>query len=362
MKRRQFIGSLICASVLPAIANATGTDSRKADERPLILDGMGEIWPHYPIELIDEVIDSGTNAVCITLGHPTSPLDEAFMNGLESLAEFERHIDLHRDRFLKVTCVADIDRAREEKRLGLLYMFQNTTHIQDDFSKLELFYNLGLRGLQLTYNLRNSVGCGCHEKQDTGLTSFGRDLVERLNEMGILVDLSHAGSQTAFDALAAATKPPVISHSACLSVYEHPRNVSDDILRALADRGGVVGIYQLNPYISPGGLETTLDSYFAHIDHAVKVAGIDHVGIGSDREHRRIENSPEEIRKLEEEMAPLLPEGSPPIKWPFYLKALNHPRRMETVLQGLDRRGYKTAEIEKIMGLNFYRLYRETIG
>jgi membrane dipeptidase len=150
-----------------------------------------------------------------------------------------------------------------------------------------------------------------------------------------------------------------ISHSGCKAVFSHPRGKTDAQIKALADRGGVIGIYQINPFLGPRE-RNTLDDYLDHIDHAVRVGGVDHVGIGSDREHRTIPDTDEERKKLEDELAALGPRAK--VEWPFFLTELNHPRRMETVRTGLERRGYKAADVEKILGGNLYRLFKDIIG
>ncbi len=179
--------------------------------------------------------------------------------------------------------------------------------------------------------------------------------------MKMLVDVSHCGEATTLDAIAHSTAPVAITHAGCSVVYGHPRNKSDAVLRALAEKGGVIGIYQINPYL--GAKErNTLEDYLQHVDHAIKVAGVEHVGIGSDREHRRIPDTPEEKQKLIDELSRLRPVTAATFRWPFFIAELNHPRRMETIAAGLARRGRTSTEIDKLLGGNWYRLFRETIG
>ncbi|MFC1783875.1 dipeptidase, partial [Planctomycetota bacterium] len=327
----------------------------------LIIDTMGEIRLDYPMSLIAEIIDSGTTTVRITLGDPTLHGPEAFDNALNELAAYERHIDAHRDHFLKATRIADIDRAKNQGRMALMYLFQNTTTIADDLDKLEFFNNLGVRSIQLTYNTRNLVGDGCMERTNSGLSEFGINVVDRMNQLGMLIDLSHTCMDTMADAIKFSSKPVIISHGGCKAVYDHPRNTTDKNLKALADKGGIIGIYQINPFVGPKE-RNNLDDYLNHIDHAVKVAGIDHVGIGSDREHRPVPDTEEERKKLEEELANYYPDKKQKIHWPFFLSELNHPRRMETIRAGLEKRKYQTSDIEKIMGQNCYRLIKEVNG
>ncbi|MCP4723634.1 MAG: dipeptidase [bacterium] len=357
MKRRNFIGSFIAAFSGFAFSNGN-LHTNSSQSRPLIIDAMGEIRIEYPMDLLKEVIDSGMTAVVVTIGNPGLHGPEAYDDALFELSQYEGHIDKHRDYLLKATRVADIDRARNEKKIALFYLFQNTTPLGDSIEKLDFFFNLGVRSVQLTYNSRNLVGSGCMERNDSGLSNFGIELIERMNETGIQIDLSHAGMKTMSEAIRYSNKPVVISHSGCKSLYEHPRSTTDENLKALADKGGAVGIFQINPNLGPKQ-RNTIDDFLDHIDRVVNVAGIDHVGIGSDREHQIIPDTEEEKRRLEEEMARV---GSKKIHWPFFVSELNHPRRMETIWQGLEKRGYSSGDIEKIMGLNFYRIYKETIG
>ncbi len=357
MNRRKFIGSSTAA--LSCFTFSKVNLSKQAlQERPLIIDSMGEIRIEYPMSLIKQVISSGITAVVVTIGNPGLHGPEAYNDALFELSQYEGHIEKHREHFIKATRVEDIDRARMENKIALIYLFQNTTPVGDSIEKLHFFYDLGIRSVQLTYNSRNLAGSGCMERNDSGLSNFGISLIEKMNELGILIDLSHAGMKTMSEAIHYSKSPVVISHSGCKSIYEHPRNTSDKNLKALADKGGAVGIFQINPNLGPKQ-RNTLDDFLDHIDRTVKVAGIDHVGIGSDREHQTIPDTEEERKRLEEEMARV---GSKKIHWPFFISELNHPRRMETIWQGLEKRGYSTGEIEKIMGLNFYRIYKDVLG
>lgn len=215
----------------------------------------------------------------------------------------------------------------------------------------------GLRSCQLTYNHQNWVGSGCKEPAGSGLTAFGLELVESLNAARILIDLSHANARTMTDAIAASTAPVVISHTGCTSVYENVRNTADEQLRAVADSGGVVGICQIRPFLTDMK-EGGLPRYFAHIDHAVKVAGVEHVCIGSDRDHRVVSMTPEYIAELKREEGPNFNDAD----WPLFIDELNGPRRMEVIWDGLVERGYSEDQVEKVMGQNLCRVYREVIG
>ena len=182
-------------------------------------------------------------------------------------------------------------------------------------------------------------------------------LVEKMNAIGMLVDLSHANQRTMGETAAASRKPVIISHTACMAVHQNIRNASDEVLRAVARTGGVIGICQMRPFLTTKKSDN-LHAYFDHIDHAVKVAGVEHVAIGSDRDHRVISLTPEYLAELKKE------EGSQVVDsdLPYFINELNGPRRMEVVRRGLEQRKYRAADIDRIMGGNVYRLYRDVIG
>lgn len=322
-----------------------------------VLDALGEIRLTHSMELIGEILDSGTNAIGVTLCDPKTYGETAFDEALQSIVAYDRHIEAHPERFLKATTIADAERAARESRLGIYYQFQNATPLQRELDRVDLFHKLGVRSIQLTYNYQNYVGSGCRERDNRGVSAFGAELIERMNAVGMLIDTSHASMATMADAIRMSKQPIIISHTCCESVHHHVRNTTDENLKLLADHGGVVGICQIRVFLT-AATSNNLDAYFDHIDHAIQTAGIEHVCIGSDRDHRVIEDDPEEIRILQEE------EGAQfqPEHWPLYIQQLNGPRRMEVVLDGLSKRGYKGDALEKIAGGNLKRLYTDVIG
>jgi membrane dipeptidase len=360
MHRRDFCTRTAAAGV--GVAFGGGGFAQRTNASRMIIDGLGEINLDYEPALIDEIRASGMRGCVVTLGNPALQTPSAAYADME--AEWRGHearLAKMPDRLLRATSVTDLDAAAGRKAIGLIYYLQNITLIGDDLEQLKDLKDKGIRIVQLTYNMRNLAGDGCLERQNSGLSIFGMELVARLNDMGLLVDLSHCGQATTDEGIAASKKPVAITHSACKALFDHPRNKSDATIRALADRGGVMGIFQINPYIGPKE-RNTLDDFLAHIDHAVKVGGIDHVGIGSDREHRRIPDTPEEKQKLIDELSRLRPVNAASFRWPFFIAELNHPRRMETIADGLAKRGHTPDAIDKILGGNFYRLFRDTLG
>jgi len=328
-----------------------------ADPQALIMDAMGELRTVYEPPLVRQMLASGMDSITITLCDPKPVGAEALELAIDSLLEYDRYLAAHPDLFVKAVGVRDVDRARREGKLAVFYLFQNSVQFGEDLDRVALFYRLGTRSSQVTYNDRNRAGVGCRAEEAGGLTEFGRELIERMNDVGMLVDLSHANSATMMDTIAHSRAPVIISHTACNDLYPHVRNTSDAVLRALADRGGLVGICQLRPFLTDKKSDN-LHTFFDHIDHAVNVAGVAHVCIGSDRDHRVIEMTPEYIAELRQE------EGSQVVnsELPYFIDELNGPGRMTVVWDGLADRGYGSSDIERIMGTNLYRLYGDVLG
>lgn len=352
MNRRTFFkGSTALASMYAGIRVRPAGQRRDA----LVWDAMGELREEYEPALIREMLASGMDAITITLCDPKPEGAEGLELAVDSLLQHDRFLASHQDVFVRATTVADVDRARRAGKLAVFYLYQNSVQFGRDLDRVDMFYRLGLRSCQLTYNTRNLVGAGCWE--EGGLTPFGRELILRMNERRMLIDLSHANMQTMAEAVAASKAPVIVSHTACMSVYENRRNTTDANLRAVASRGGLIGICQMRPFLTTKKRDN-LHAYFDHLLHAVRVAGAGHVCIGSDRDHRVITLTPEYLAELRRE------EGSQVVdnELPYFIDELNGPRRMEVVWDGLAKRGLPTADIERVMGANLMRLYREVIG
>ncbi|NNK64001.1 MAG: hypothetical protein HKO98_12445 [Gemmatimonadetes bacterium] len=364
MKRRTFVraaalGALGSGLLRPRSAGAASIAARgRSDPRALIMDAMGELRPIYEPHLVREMLASGMDAITVTLCDPKPIGAEALELAVDGLTLYDRYLATHPDLFVKAATVADVDDARRSGRLAVFYLYQNSEQFGGDLDRVDLFYHLGVRSSQITYNDANRAGWGCRaEEPDEGLTDFGRSLVERMNAVGMLVDLSHAGERTMADTIAHSRTPVINSHTGCDAVHPHIRNMSDANMRATAERGGIVGVCQLRPFLTEKKRDN-LHAYFDHIAHAVNVCGVEHVAIGSDRDHRVIEMTPEYEAELRAE------EGSQvqSSELPYFIDELNGPSRMEVVWDGVVGLGYSEDDVERIMGRNLYRLYAEVLG
>ncbi len=354
MDRRQFM--LSGAAMSAAVAMSPSLAAQQT-VRPLTFDAMGEVRFEYDAALVGQMQNSGLDAIAVTLCDPKTYETRAYEDAVQAVLDHDAHIAAHPALFLKATRTSDIDAARRNGQIALFYLFQNSTQFGRDLDNVDLFHKLGVRSSQITYNDQNWAGAGCKELGTNGLTHFGRELVARMNKVGMLIDLSHANMQTMTDTINASADPVIISHTACMAMHQNVRNTTDANLRLLAKKGGVVGICQMRPFLTTKH-KGALADYFRHIDHAVKVAGADHVAIGSDRDHRVVEMTDAYIAELKrEEGANFHAED-----WPLFIDELNGPRRMEVVWDGVRGLGYPASAVEKIMGTNVRRIYQDVIG
>jgi membrane dipeptidase len=312
---------------------------------------------------IRDVGDSGLTAVHLTVGAvgTMTPL-QAFEKIVRDISRWEQEIDRRPDTLARIRTAADITAAKAAARTGLVYGLQDGVAFEDDQDRLETLHQLGIRVIQPTYNRRNLLGDGCMEPADAGLSRSGHAAIERMNELGIMVDLSHCGRRTAQDAIAVSKKPVSFTHTGCQALADHPRHRTDAEIKAVADSGGVTGIY-IMPYLSKGA-QPTADDVVAHIEHALKVGGEDHVSLGTDGTVSPTELTDAYIEHFRETTRMRKEQG---IAAPFetetgYLFAndLNTPRRFETLTDLLLARGHSETRVEKILGGNLLRVFGET--
>jgi membrane dipeptidase len=312
---------------------------------------------------IEDARTSGVTCIHRTiLPVGSTPPDTAFAQAVIGINEQEREIDRHPDVLCRIRTVADIRAAKAAGKTGLIYGFQDGVAFETDLSRIDDLHRLGLRIVQPTYNRRNLIGDGCLEPANAGLSKTGVEAIAKLNEAGILVDLSHCGRQTAADAIKASTRPVAFTHTGCAALNDHPRNRTDAELRAVAEKGGVCGIYFM-PFLSEGR-QPTADDVIRHLEHMLEVAGEDHVSLGTDGGLSAETLTPE----FKERHASFVRQrraagiGAPGETETGYLFAneLNSPRRFETLASMVSTRGHSDARIEKLLGANLVRVFDDT--
>jgi len=357
INRREFTLGAAAGAVVAGSGGMNALAAGTPTQEALIIDAMGEIREVYTDSLCREMIDAGMNSVTVTLCDPKSFEAEAYEWAIDGILEYDRLIDKESEFWMKATSVDDIQTARDQGKIALFYLFQNSTQFGKDIDNVDVFYGLGVRSSQITYNYQNWAGAGCNELNGSGLTVFGQQLVEKMNDVGMLIDLSHASMKTMADTIEASAAPVIVSHSCCKALFEHNRNTTDENLKALANKGGMFGVTQMRTFMTRQ-IDDAVHYYYQHIEHALNVAGSDSVCIGSDRDHRRLVMTEEYIAELMREEG----ENFDRSHWPLYFEELNGPRRMETIWDGLAKRGMSQRQLEKLFGLNIHRLYSEVIA
>jgi len=296
--------------------------------------------------------DSGINIFHIAVG--TGGRD-AHVGTLRFIAAWNSFLSNHDQYLMRVDSPADLDRVKSSGKVGVLLGVQNSEHFQsaDD---VNFFHGLGQRVSQLTYNTRNLIGNGSTERGDEGLSDFGVSIVERMNKVGMTVDVSHCGDRTTLDAFEVSKKPVLITHSNCRALVPgHPRLKTDEAIKKMAATGGVMGITGVRMFVKSDE-PTTVEHVLDHFDHLVKLVGVEHVGVGSDMDLDGYDDMPpEENKKLRAGY-----KGSYSFREKIDIEGLDHPQRMFDLTEGLIRRKYNDKDIELILGGNFKRALAQT--
>ncbi|MDT9600813.1 dipeptidase [Sphingosinicella rhizophila] len=330
----------------------------KPADRMLFIDALGGVAVNE--EGLVAIPKSGMSMIDTTLGAPGNP-PFSYEQAVADLAMWHGIFDRHGDRLIHVKSSSDILAARDSGRLGVMLGFQNGTHLDRKLDNVEFFYNLGIRMMLLTYNELNDLGAGCTERHDTGLSHFGVDVVKKMNQLGMIVDLAHCGKRTSLDAIAQSEKPVLFSHNNCRALNDNPRCKDDEQIRALAQKGGVMGIATVNFFVSSKP-RSTLDDYIAHIDHVVQLVGIDHVAFGSDAPLTRWRSYYPTEKAFHDFHKQFNFKAGVDLRWPPFIEEIDVPEKMFIIKDALAKRGYKEADLRKIMGENLLRVYRQVIG
>ena len=310
-------------------------------------------------ESIDEWIRGGATAIA-----PSLNAADGIDGAIRSIGRWLARIAAHPDKFIHVTRAADITAAKDQGRLGIIFHFQDTDPVVDNLELLAVYARLGVRMVQLTYNRKNRVGDGCEERTDAGLSRFGVRVIQEMNRLGLIVDLSHTGYRTTMDAMEASSAPPVFSHANCRAVCDSVRNLRDDQIRAVAARGGTIGIVGYPAFVAPVP-RPTLEHLIAHIQHIADLVGTDAIAIGLDYYDLMAGVAPTPVaaaayqRLLAEGI--WTTEGYPPPPW-YHPEGLESPSGLPRLTAALLARGFSVHDVHKILGGNFLRVFRQVCG
>jgi membrane dipeptidase len=352
--RRQTLKWMAGAVAVAALPSMPLAARKNLYDRSLVIDGLcfGKEWGD---EAFAGLKATGYSGIVESLDR------NDLQTAIDELVKWRQRVTEHGDKIMLALSAADFESAKKSGRTAVVMNFQDAIMLEGDADNVEALHALGMRSFQLTYNYRNLLGDGCLERTNAGLSEFGVEVVERMNEVGVMVDLSHCGRQTTLDGIEFSAKPVALTHTMCAGLREHPRAKSDEAIRACAEKGGVIGIAALGYFIGPDpGGETTIEHYADHIEHAVKIAGYEHVGLSTDFPPQGI--SPWATK--EEWYEPRLTSFKPSyeVRWPPWIPALDTPNRFRNLVNLLDGRGWNSRDLERLLGLNWLRLFQETIG
>ena len=315
----------------------------------LIIDGL--VISNWSRDIFLDMQKGG-----LTAANCTCSVWEGIRGSMDNLATWKRMFEANGDLILQVRTTEDIHRAKQEGKTGIILGWQNTSGIEDRIEYLALYKDLGVNIMQLTYNTQNFVGSGCYESVDKGLSDFGRDAIDEMNRLGILVDLSHVGAMTSEDAIRHSKKPVAYSHCAPAGLKSHPRNKTDEQLKFIADAGGFIGVTMFPAFLR-AGTDATVEDYVEAMDYVIDLVGEDCVGFGTDFTQGQDQAFFDWLMHDKGDGRELTAFGK--IVNPLGIRTIGQYPNLTATMQ---TRGWSDAKVQKVMGENWVRVLKEVWG
>lgn len=308
----------------------------------------------FTYKYFNEVLRAG-----VTVVHKTVATSVSLSEAIRNIADWYLKLERHKDKALLALKMKEIYEAKRSGKLAFIFGLQDTLMIENKVELLDIFYKLGIRIIQLTYNEMNLVGCGCGEKYDCGLSNFGIKVIDRMNKLNMAVDISHVSDKTSIDAIDH-SNIVICSHANSRRICNNVRNKSDEIIMALAEKDGVIGVNAFPSFVKKTKMEIgerpTINDLLDHIDYIVNLVGINHAGLGLDF----IDNWPLNKHKLLLKRTDIW--GKPNHDGIYrYPMGIEHVGDIINITKGLVSRGYSNIEIRKILGENWLRVIRNLL-
>ena len=329
-------------------------------ERSLVIDMLGPLKLDFRPEAYAEPLseqDAAMFRICgITAFHNSVGVGgpNAYDEALQFISAWSGFAGRNSDVFSLVGIAADLDHAKAKHKIAVIMGLQNAEQFREA-KDVKDFYQLGLRCAQLTYNSQNYIGSGSTDRVDGGISDYGVEIIKAMNEVGMLIDVSHSGDRTTLDAIELSPRPIAFTHSNCRALNNHPRLKTDEAIQKLARKGGVMGITGVRNFVKDRE-PTTVEDVVDHIDHVVKLVGIEHVGIGTDSDLMGYDHmQPDQYAKLKAAY-----KASYAFRDKIDTDGFNHPRKIYDLTDALLRRGYSDSNIQAVLGGNFRRLLGES--
>ncbi len=379
MRRREFLKNIGNSAIALGVFSVAGVNWKLFAEdsmevlykRAISVDAMcfttDNYIPYLPKRSVEALKTSGITAISLDVS-----LAKWFDLGMrdfyivtENVARWINFIKSNAEYFIIAYSAEDILKAKKIGKIGFILNMQDTAPIAQNLNRVELFYNLGIRQIQLSHNQRNFAVDSCWETTNAGLSHFGRQLISTLNEKRILIDVAHVGEKSTLEAIAHSSAPLLASHTACYELCPHPRNKSDKVIKTLADNGGLFCVFNMSGWMTkePSG---PMAVFMDHLKHAINIAGEDHVGFGTDGDPAEmVPGQLEWELGISQESFDNNVKNHPQLSWKIKhmrIKELNSPHRLLNLAKAMDQAGYKERTIEKVIGGNYFRLFKEVVG
>jgi membrane dipeptidase len=315
----------------------------------LIIDMLEAIFPVFDVKYFKTLLDAGVTGVHFTIPDVNDDLPTAILR----IAKWYKTLEQTEDAIIALK-VDDIEKAKKEGKVAVICGMQNSIPFERDLDLIRVFHKLGIRVIQLAYYEQNYLGAGCVETIDHGLTDRGKEAVKELNRLGILIDISHCGNKTALDVIETSKYPVAITHATPAALVNIPRAKSDEVIKALAEKGGVMGqvifsdFCQIRPDVRP-----TIDDFITAIDYIVNLVGVNHVGLGLDLVPMWTKKDYDEFMSKYPSLGKIIPFEEK------YVAGFDSIADIIKITKGLVEHGYSDEEIKKILGGNWLRLLKE---
>ena len=351
----------VSATPLFAVRRDVKEQARSVLGRSIVINGNmlpGFSDPVDDPQFVADVRATGITAVKLSMGGGAA----TFSGTVEHIGSINKAIAAHKGVYMPILSIDDLIDAKRSGKVGIFYAFEDAGMLEGKVERINYFHSLGVRSMQLSYNGVSPFASGVMSPTPSqGLTEKGIAAVVTMNGVGVTIDVSHSDDRSTLEIIEQSSKPVMISHGGCDAINPHPRNKSDEILKAIAKQGGVFGQYELS-YLTPGLEQQTLADYMRHLTHALNICGEDHVGIGSDAFMLAFDTSPESMKAWDDSIkqrrdAGIAAPGEGP---PPFAVGLNGPYKSLIIAEELLKAGYSEAAVEKILGGNFLRVFKET--
>lgn len=321
-----------------------------ASDASPVIDGCQ--YCNWSARVFEEMRAGGVDAVLVTIGY-----HEDFRETVERVVDWNRRFEIHADLIQRARSVADIDAARRSGRTAILFALQNCSAVEDDIGLVEILYDLGVRVMQLTYNNQSLLGTGCYETTDSGITRMGREVIAEMNRLGLVIDMSHSAERSTLEAIEISQRPITITHANPSEWHAVARNKSPAVLKALAERGGLLGL-SLYPHHLKEGTNCTLETFTEMVARLADTMGVNHIGIGSDLCQDQPDSVVEWMRngrwtKSEAKIGLGKAVFPPQPAW------FRDNRDFPKIRAGLLARGFSQQDAGKLLGGNWYRFFRD---